>query len=71
MMMSDQDRSRIEAVADARGVSMARLFQESALSESYDGRERLAIIATLNRQELVRGRRSVRCETFARNSARC
>ena len=30
------------------GVSMARLMQESALSESYDRRERLAVIAALD-----------------------
>lgn len=48
MMMSDQDHARIKAIADRRGVSMARLLQESALSESYDRRERLAVIAALD-----------------------
>jgi ribosomal protein L17 len=48
MLMSDEDRSRIKAVADARGVSMARLMQESALSESHDRRERMAMIAALD-----------------------
>lgn len=48
MLMSDEDRARIKAVADQRGVSMARLMQESALSESYDRRERLAVIAALD-----------------------
>ena len=32
----------------SRGVSIARLLQESALSESYDRRERLATIAALD-----------------------
>jgi hypothetical protein len=48
MLMSDEDRARIKAVANERGVSMARLMQESALSESYDRRERLAVIAALD-----------------------
>jgi len=48
MLMSDEDRARIKAVASERGVSMARLMQESALSESYDRRERLAVIAALD-----------------------
>ena len=48
MMMSDGDHARIKAIADGRGVSMARLLQESALSESYDRRERLAVIAALD-----------------------
>jgi len=48
MMMSDKDRARIKAVANERGVSMARLMQEAALSESYDRRERLAVIAALD-----------------------
>ncbi len=48
MVMSDEDHARIKAVAVDRGVSMARLMQESALSESYDRRERLAIIAALD-----------------------
>ncbi len=48
MVMSEEDHARIKAVADARGVSMARLMQESALSESYDRRERLAVIAALD-----------------------
>jgi hypothetical protein len=48
MLMSDQDHARVKAVADARGVSMARLMQESALSESYDRRERMAMIAALD-----------------------
>jgi Bacterial mobilisation protein (MobC) len=48
MLMSDQDHARIKQVADSRGVSIARLLQESALSESYDRRERLATIAALD-----------------------
>jgi hypothetical protein len=48
MLMSEDDHARIRAVAEGRGVSMARLLQESALSESYDRRERLAVIAALD-----------------------
>lgn len=48
MVLSEEDHARIKAVADGRGVSMARLLQESALSESYDRRERLAVIAALD-----------------------
>jgi len=55
MVMSEQDHARIKAIANERGVSMARLLQESALSESYERRERLAVIATLNRQERLLG----------------
>ena len=55
MLMNADDHARIKAVADQRGVSMARLFQESALSESYNRQERLAMIATLNRQERLLG----------------
>jgi hypothetical protein len=55
MLMSEQDHARVKAIANERGVSMARLLQESALSESYERRERLAVIATLNRQERLLG----------------
>lgn len=48
MVMSEQDHARIKAVADTRGVSMARLFQESALSESYDRRDRVVIVEALD-----------------------
>ena len=48
MVLSEQDRARIKAIADGRGVSMARLLQEAALSESYDRRERMAVIAALD-----------------------
>jgi Bacterial mobilisation protein (MobC) len=48
MMMSEEDRSRIKGVADARGVSIARLMQESALSESYDRRDRTVMINALD-----------------------
>jgi hypothetical protein len=48
MRMSAQDHTRIKAVALERRVSMARLMQESALSESYGRRERLAVVAALD-----------------------
>ena len=48
MLLSDEDHARIKALANQRGVSMARLLQESALSESYDRRERLGVIAALD-----------------------
>lgn len=48
MVLSDEDHARIKAVADKRGVSMARLLQESALSESYDRRDRIVIVAALD-----------------------
>jgi hypothetical protein len=48
MRMNGEDHVRIKAVAARRGVSMARLMQESALSESYDRRERLAVISALD-----------------------
>ncbi len=48
MRMNSHDHARIKAVAADRGVSMARLMQESALSESYGRRERLAVIAALD-----------------------
>ena len=55
MLMNADDHARIKTVADQRGVSMARLFQESALSESYNRQERLGMIAALNRQERLLG----------------
>ena len=43
MLMNETDHARIKAVAVNRGLSMARLMQESALSESYDRRDRLVV----------------------------
>ena len=68
MMMSDEDHSRIKAVADARGVSIARLMQESALSESYNRRERLAMIATLHRQERLLGNMATNLNQLAHHA---
>jgi Bacterial mobilisation protein (MobC) len=48
MVLTDEDHARIKAVADKRGVSMARLFQESALSESYDRRGQMVIVEALD-----------------------
>jgi PP-loop superfamily ATP-utilizing enzyme len=42
------EKAEIKALADRRGVSMARLMKEATLSESYDRRERLAVIAALD-----------------------
>lgn len=68
MVMSEDDHARVKAVADKRGVSMARLFKESALSDSYDRRERLAVIAALGVR--IRGRwRSSRSALGADNQS--
>jgi hypothetical protein len=48
MLMNETDHARIKAVAVNRGVSMARLMQESALSESYDRRDRRVVVAALD-----------------------
>jgi hypothetical protein len=46
--LSAAEKAQIKALADARGVSMARLMKESTLSESYDRRDRDVMIAALD-----------------------
>jgi Bacterial mobilisation protein (MobC) len=48
MRMNPQDHARVKAVAVQRGVSMARLMQEVALSESYDRGDRVVMVAALD-----------------------
>jgi hypothetical protein len=68
MLMNAEDHARVKAVADECGVSMARLFQESALSESYNRQERLAMIATLNRQERLLGNMATNLNQLAHHA---
>lgn len=48
MRMNAADHARVKALAQRRGVSVARLLQESALSESYDRGDRVVIVAALD-----------------------
>ena len=48
MRMNAADHARVKVVAARRGVSVARLMQESALSESYDRDDRVVMVAALD-----------------------
>ncbi len=65
MVMSEDDHARVKAFADKRGVSMARLFQDSALRESYDRRERLAVIAALDSANRLLAKLGCKVSSFA------
>jgi hypothetical protein len=55
MLLNVEDRDRLKALAKARGVSMARLLQDSAMGESYDRRDRDVMIAELDNANRLLG----------------